>query len=283
MFVISKILEGALDIQDLILKLIVLALMFDLVRRRGWSRAILAALALFFAVLSVVPLGGMATAALEERFSQPASLPDHVDGIVVLGGAVDLAVSARHGQTAMGPGAQRIAAMVALARRYPQARVIYTGGSGDAFAQDLSEAPLVRRMLVDMGIDVSRIQFEDQSRNTRENALFSRILTSPAPGETWILVTSASHMPRATGVFRAVGWPTLAYPVDYHTTKSDFGPFAFSLHWYRQIALLGYSLHEYWGLAYYRLRHWTDSLFPGPAPVALAAGASPNSGDEPSY
>ncbi len=280
MFVFSKILEGILDLQDLILKLVVLAFLLTLIRRRIGARFLMAALLLFFAVITVVPLGGMATATLEDRFPRPASLPDHVDGIVVLGGAVDLSLSATHGQVAVGSGIQRIVEMVTLARRYPQARIIFTGGSGDAFQQDLREAPLVRKMLIDMGIDVSRIQFEDQSRNTRENALDSQLLGSPMPGETWLLVTSAAHMPRAMGVFRAVGWRMLADPVDYRTHDADHRPVAFSLRWSRQIALLGYSLHEYWGLVYYRLRHWTDTLFPAPASLGGATTGKP---DETSY
>jgi uncharacterized SAM-binding protein YcdF (DUF218 family) len=129
-------------------------------------------------------------------------------------------------------------------------------------------------MLIDMGIDVSRIQFEDQSRNTRENALDSQLLGSPMPGETWLLVTSAAHMPRAMGVFRAVGWRMLADPVDYRTHDADHRPVAFSLRWSRQIALLGYSLHEYWGLVYYRLRHWTDTLFPAPKTDETGSGGN---------
>lgn len=266
MFVFSKILESLLDPQDLILKLAALAFVLCLLRRQTLARALMAVLLLFFAILSVTPLGGMATAALEDRFPPPAVMPARVDGVVVLGGAVDLGLSAAHGRVAVGPGVQRIVAMAELARRYPQARIIYTGGSGDAFRQDLSEAPLVRKMLVDMGVDVARIQFEGQSRNTRENALESQLLGMPAPGETWLLVTSAAHMPRAMGVFRAVGWNTVAFPVDYRTLSSDRGPVSPSLGWSRQIALLGYSLHEYCGLAYYRLRRWTDTFFPGPDP-----------------
>lgn len=263
MFMFSKVLETAFDLQDLILKLVVVALILDLLNCRRWSRSILAALSLTFAVLTFVPLGSMATSVLENRHHSPAPMPDHVDGIIVLGGAVNLPVTKAHNQTAIGVGAERITAMIALARRYPEARIVYTGGTGDAFDQNMSEAPLVRRMLMDMGVDVSRILFEDQSRNTRENVLFSQILATPAPQETWILVTSAAHMPRALGSFEAEGWKTIPYPVDYRTTSgTDEKTVEASFHWMRQISLLSYSLHEYWGLAYYRLRHWTRSLFP---------------------
>jgi uncharacterized SAM-binding protein YcdF (DUF218 family) len=60
--------------------------------------------------------------------------------------------------------------------------------------------------------------FEDRARNTYENAVLSKQLVAPAPGERWLLVTSAAHMPRSVGVFRKVGWPVIPYPVDYNTT-----------------------------------------------------------------
>lgn len=267
MFMFSKVLETAFDLQDLILKLVIAALIFDLLNFRGLSRSILATMSLLFALLTFVPLGTMATSVLENRYHSPSPMPEHVDGIIVLGGAVNLLVTKAHNRTAIGAGAERITAMISLAHRYPNARIVYTGGSGDAFDQNVSEAPLVRSMLVDMGVDVSRILFEGQSRNTRENVLYSQILATPSPTETWVLVTSAAHMPRAMGAFEAEGWKTIPYPVDYRTSfKTDQKPFDVSFHWMQQISLLSYSLHEYSGLVYYRLRHWTRTVFPGEMP-----------------
>ena len=67
------------------------------------------------------------------------------------------------------------------------------------------------------GLDARRILVETRSRNTYENAVYSKELAQPQPGQIWLLVTSANHMPRAVGCFRAVGFDVIPYPVDYDT------------------------------------------------------------------
>jgi DUF218 domain len=65
-----------------------------------------------------------------------------------------------------------------------------------------------------------RIIVERKSRNTTENAAFTKQLVMPKPGERWLLVTSAMHMPRAVGVFRKAGFAVDAYPVGYQTAST---------------------------------------------------------------
>ena len=97
--------------------------------------------------------------------------------------------------------------------------LVFTGGSGFVFSGALREADVIRHVLDGLGFDLSRITFERESRNTYENAVFSRPLVNPGTGETWLLITSAAHMPRSVGIFRRAGWPVLAYPVDYRSTS----------------------------------------------------------------
>ncbi|MGE4281427.1 MAG: YdcF family protein, partial [Magnetospirillum sp.] len=142
-----------------------------------------------------------------------------------------------------------------------QAKLIFSGGSGSLTTQELKEAPVARRFMDELGFDTRRVVFEDQSRNTRENAVLSKQLMDPQPGETWVLVTSALHMPRSMGAFRAAGWSVMPYPVDYLTSGQESG-LAFNLG--GALSRLDVGLHEWLGLAYYRWRGWSDSLFPGP-------------------
>jgi uncharacterized SAM-binding protein YcdF (DUF218 family) len=114
-----------------------------------------------------------------------------------------------------------------------------------------------------LGVAHDRITAEEQSRNTVENAVFSRLLADPKPGQRWVLVTSASHMPRAIAAFRAAGFPVEAYPVDWHTRGKDdavelFASFAGGL------AMTDYAVHEWVGLAVYWLTGKTSELFPAP-------------------
>ena len=74
------------------------------------------------------------------------------------------------------------------------------------------EAEAAERFLAAMGVPSGRTTFEARSRNTSENAMLTRDLVSPKPGERWLLVTSAFHMPRAMGAFRHAGFDVIAWP-----------------------------------------------------------------------
>ncbi|WP_249208644.1 YdcF family protein [Magnetospirillum sulfuroxidans] len=199
-------------------------------------------------------------APLEGRYASTA-LPDRLDGVIVLGGALDPVVSVARGQVAANDAIERVTALVWLGRRYPRARLVFSGGSGSLRTQELKEAPIARQFLDQLGFDTARVVFEDQSRNTRENALYTKEMMAPRPGEVWVLVTSARHMPRAMGSFAAVDWPVTAYPVDYLTTGAPAG-WEFDLA--SAFSTIGNGLHEWLGLLYYRWRGWSTALFPGP-------------------
>lgn len=230
-----------------------------------WQRAgrhILTAVVLFIVVLTVVPVGAMMTAVLEERFPPVREFDGTVDGIVVLGGSVNQFVSAVWGQPALGEGAERLTETVALARRYPSARIVFTGGSGSVLDQETKETEVARLFFRQMGLDPGRIAFESDSRNTYENALFTRALVGPVAGERWVLVTSAAHMPRSMGAFRAVGWALTPYPVDYQTV--GFSGLRPGFDMIGGLASFSSALREYMALAVYRALGRTKDLFPAP-------------------
>lgn len=227
-------------------------------RRRGFGLVV--AVTLAFVVVTVLPVGEWVIAPLEARFPQP-KLPENVTGIVVLGGAVDTGITARHGQAALNGAAERITETLALARRYPKARVVIAAGHGELVPNRVTEAEATRSLLVSDGLDPNRILLDDRSRNTFENALFSKEVANPKPGEVWLLVTSAAHMPRAVGCFRRVGWTILPYPVDYRTGRA-VTPDLFDLA--ENLALFEHAMREWVGLVAYRLLGRTDALFPAP-------------------
>jgi uncharacterized SAM-binding protein YcdF (DUF218 family) len=156
--------------------------------------------------------------------SYPANPPlSQVDGIIVLGGGEDARASAYWGQMQFNEGGDRFAAGLSLARQFPDAQLLFTGGSGalrDVAGATVSEASIAGRFFLDQGIDPDRLLLEGRSRNTTENASLSLVLANPSPDETWVLVTSAFHMPRAVRSFEAAGWTGLvAWPVDYRTSR----------------------------------------------------------------
>ena len=150
-----------------------------------------------------------------------------------------------------------------MARRYPDARLVFTGGSANVKQDGLDEARGVRDLWLSLGVPEARMMFEDKSRNTFENATMTRDLVHPKPGEVWLLVTSAGHMPRSMGIFRRIGWPLVAYPVDYRTF-GDARDYKISWNALDALKRLESGLHEWVGLVAYRLSGKTDTLFPAP-------------------
>src|SRR3546814_2986333 len=102
---------------------------------------------------------------------------------------------------------ERMLVFADLARRHPEATLVFSGGSGEVFAQDYKEATVAREISARLGVPEGRVVWEAESRNTYENAVLGRALVRPAAGTTWLLVTSAQHMPRAVGTVRAAVWP----------------------------------------------------------------------------
>src|SRR5262249_31594682 len=100
------------------------------------------------------------------------------------------------------------------------------------------------------------ITLEDHSRNTVENAVYSKAIVQPKPGERWLLVTSAYHIPRAIGVFRKAGFPVEPYPVDWRTrgVEDALHPFATVSDGLRRTDT---AVHEWVGLAVI-LAHWAQ-------------------------
>lgn len=232
----------------------------------AWLIALVAGAAVAIAVL---PLGAWIMAPLENRFPPVAELPARVDGVIILGGAINLRISVDRGIPSLSGLADRMTAFVALARRYPDAKLVFAGGSSSLFDQEHREADYAATFFESLGLATERVLFDRDSRNTREGALNSAALAHPLPGEAWLLVTSASHMPRAVGVFRRIGWPVIPVPVDYTTGTRDLGELNFMF--LRAMGVLSAAGHEWAGLVAYRLFDWTDAFFPGPAAAPVPA------------
>lgn len=217
--------------------------------------------------LGIGPVGNWLALPLEQRFPRPdpASLGD-LAGIIVLGGAIDTTVSGGRGLPALNEAAERMTEAVALARRFPGLRVIFTGGDAGILYPSMSEADAARRLFEDLGLPPGRIELEGASRTTWENAVLVRELVAPgaatAPGR-WLLVTSAFHMPRSVGTFRAAGFDVVAWPVDFRTQGVEdltrfFDKPSEGL---RRVDII---LREWVGLAAYRLTGRSSALWPGP-------------------
>lgn len=271
-FVLSKVLDVFVHPLHLLLLLLVATLVADGCGAVRLRRAGLIAAVLFLAALGVSWIPDAVIQPLENRFPQPSLADLHPTGAIVLGGAVQPGdVPATRGVATLNDMAERMTRAVELARRFPDMRLVFTGFSASLAPDGPSEADVARRFFEEQGVDPARIVYEDRARNTFENAVFSKPLVSPQPGETWLLVTSAFHMPRSVGIFRKVGWDVVPYPVDFRT---PVGPAGYAFDIASGSRDLDLALHEWIGLLAYRLTGKTSSLFPGPEaqPPAITGG-----------
>lgn len=260
---VSKIGWFLIDPSNLLPVLVVAGLL--LARTRFWAAGQKIALtaAGLLLILGLSPLATWLILPLEMRFPVPDLTSRKIDGIIVLGGAVQERQTLAHGVLAMNDAGERIVAMADLARRFPEAKVIFAGGAGSFSHAAKPEAEVVREQLGALGLSANRILIESHSVNTHENAVLAKAVARPKPGETWLLVTSAWHMPRAVGIFRKTGWSVTAYPTDFRTAGWQ--------DWTRGFDSVSNGLRraevatrEWMGLVIYRLTSRTDSLFPAP-------------------
>jgi len=260
-FTLSKVIGFFASPSNLLVVLgIIGALLMGTRLARCGHRMIVAAV-LLLAIAGLSPLGNALVLPLEQRFP-PWLGAGEPTGIVVLGGAISPAPSAERGTPALNESADRLTVVADLARRFPNARIVYSGGSGRLFGSP-DEAQFALPLFLSFGIPASRIELENTSRNTFENATMTKALVRPEPGQRWLLVTSAFHMPRAVGCFRRAGFPIEAYPVDWRTggTADLLGTFdAVS----GGLSRTDTAMREWAGLLIYWLTGRTSALFPAP-------------------
>jgi len=259
-FVLSKTLGVMALPTNLLIGLGLVGALLLATRFASAGRKIVIASIALLAVCAFSPLGNLILYPLESRFRPWDASRGAPDGIVVLGGPIDADLSVAHNTPVIRSAADRIVAAAALARRYPNARIIFSGGSADLIANDAREADYAGQIFEGLGIGKDRLIMERRSRNTYENAVFSKAIASPKDGERWLLVTSAYHMPRAVGLFRKAGFPVEPYPVDWRV--GDI--LSFSNIAVDGLARTDVGLREWMGLLAYRAIGRTSELFPGP-------------------
>ncbi|MCB9995682.1 MAG: YdcF family protein [Rhodospirillales bacterium] len=250
-FGLSKIIGAVLSPLNLTFLLFAGALLLTVFSRKA-ARSFFLLGFLLMILCGVLPLGSNLLVQLENSTHRPEQMPERIDGILILGGSFDTALSETRQAIALNETAERIVDALALARQYPQAVIVYSGGNGRLTGRIGTEAQAMAGLLDTLTIPDDNFIYEDESRNTYENIVFSKDLVLPQEGEHWLLVTSAFHMKRALAVARTAGWDMIPYPVDYRTrgemkwlpTGLNLGGNYYDAH---------VALHEYLGLLAYQL------------------------------
>jgi uncharacterized SAM-binding protein YcdF (DUF218 family) len=259
-FVLSKLLTVLTVPSHLLLAVALAGVVLLATRFRKLGLRLLIASMAVTAVIWLLPVDAALTLPLEMRFPPWTPAQGAPTGMIVLGGVINPQVSRAHGQIALDGSAERLTAALALARQYPKARIVFSGGNANLIG-GFDEGQFALKFFEELGVPRDRLTIEAQSRNTAENAAFCKRLIAPKPGERWLLITTAMHMPRAVGAFREVGFPVVPYPVDYQ------------LDGWRALWRLGSggmgrtdaAVHEWLGLFAYWITGRIPVLFPGEA------------------
>lgn len=262
-FVVGKILGFFAQPSNLLILLGLAGVALLATRRARTGSRLMAASLVLLAVFGLSPAGNALILPLEERFPRWDATHGPPDGAIVLGGAIESGLGRTRAEISLNEAAERMTAAAELARRYPAMRIVFSGGSNALFGADGQESEWAVRALESLGIAPGRITFEGRSRNTLENAIFGKAVAAPKPGERWLLVTSAYHMPRSIGAFRHAGFPVEAHPVDWRTQGHadlvrPFGTLA------KGLQRTDVAVREWVGLFAYWLAGKTSELFPGP-------------------
>lgn len=239
-----------------------------------WGRRFVSIGAILLLVAGLSPLGNALILPLEDRFPRAdLEIPPPPAGFIILGGAEDRLVGTARKAPALNEAAERMVEAAMLAKRFPDAKIAFSGGDAGVLYQTGNEAEGAETLLTALGVTRDRLILEAKSRDTYENAvLLKDELTERGelgPGKRWVLITSAYHMPRAIGAFRHAGFEVEAWPVDYRTrSRADLTrPFDKVSEGLRRVDV---ASREWAGLLAYWLTGRTDTLFPAPRSVNVA-------------
>jgi uncharacterized SAM-binding protein YcdF (DUF218 family) len=264
-FYLAKILWFFLQPSTLIFAALIAGALLVGTAWRRTSRGLVAGSVATLLICGLLPVTDLMMQPLENRFPRPGPKldGDSIAGIIVLGGAEDRSAWDRQELGGLNDAAERYTEAVVLARRFPGTRLVFAGGSGALVADLPPEAQTAKRIFEALGVEPRRIVLESQSRDTYENATFAARLLAPRPGQRWLLVTSAAHMPRAVGCFRKAGFNVVPWPVDYRTPR-QVNLTALNRSIPDGLGGLDGITREYIGLVMYYLAGRTDALLPGP-------------------
>ncbi len=265
-YIISKVVWFFLQPSSLLISCVLLGTLLLWTRRQRLAKTFLSFGGLGLIVAGFTPLGSLMMLPLEDRFPRPVLKNEaELRGIIVLGGFFsDPLMAQKRKVMALNEAAERIIASTALTKRFPKARFILSGGSSQIILSKLPEAKVVKQYLLPaLTIPPDRVELEDRSLNTYENAIYTKALAKPDENGYWLLVTSAYHIPRSIGCFRQAGFKNIvAWPVDYRTMGPwDLRFFNVPSEGLKQVDL---AAKEWVGLFVYWLTGKTNELFPGP-------------------
>ncbi len=250
-FYLSRFTYFILHNQLLIILLILLiSSFFYIIKKKSLSKKIFILAAVYFIFIAIIPTGKILMFFLEKNISETNYTFNHLDGIIVLSGNEDVNKSIHHDQLYTGGSTYRLIESIRLYKKFPDARIVFSGGSSSLFSNQLS-SHVAEKFFELYFNDHKHIIFESNSSNTYENILFTNKIVKPKKNEKWALVTSAFHMRRALGVANQLGLELIPYPVDFRLSE-NLSSQLFNFNLMENISLFQVAIREVLGILLYK-------------------------------
>ena len=233
-FVASKIAQFCIEPLNWVIAFILLSLLFLGLRKLRLCRRFLVLALVDLLLIGWLPTSEIFLRVLEDaipKVNLAQMTQADLGGIIILGGAIEGGqIALDRGEISIGSSAERVTKGFELIHKYPNLPFVFSGFSGRLAPQGISEADAFKQLVFEQGISDQLAHYENQSRNTYENAVFIKPIVQKfgekyANGllKPWLLITSASHMYRSVRIFQKQDIPVIPIPVDYQT--------AFNLKW----------------------------------------------------
>lgn len=229
-FILSKVVQFCIEPLNWLLVFLPLSLLFLSLRKPDLSKHFL-----LLAIADLLLVGWLPTSEIVLRELEDAIPKTSISelskkdfgGIIVLGGAIEGGqIALDRGEVSIYSSAERVTKAFELIRKYPDLPYIFSGYSGRLSPVGPSEAEAFKQLIQEQGLNESNAYYENQSRNTYENILFTKPMIAKLRPEgdaselkPWLLITSASHMYRSAKIFEKQGIAIIPVPVDYRTAK----------------------------------------------------------------
>ena len=246
--VANYLLEPLYILSFFLIVLIILSLFTNFKKLTIFFAKFLLILFLFF---GYTPLSNFLLNKLED-FIKPSKYPvQQLKGIVVLGGSFNSGLQSKErNEVLLNSSAERLTKALEIYNKNPKILILFTGFSGALKPQGWSESDMAKKFFLEQGVRVDNLIFENKSRNTFENIIYSKDIIKNNKG-TWGLITSASHMPRSYFGFKRQGLILEPIIVDFKTGTSPIFWISFNI----GSGLSNWStlLHEVVGISYYKI------------------------------
>jgi uncharacterized SAM-binding protein YcdF (DUF218 family) len=235
-----------------ILFLITLTLIFAILFTEAKKLVIfLSKLFLFlFLFFGYTPLSNFLLNKIED-YIQPSKYPvQQLTGVIIMGGAFNSGLlSKERNEASMNSGAERLTKALEIYKKNPKILILFSGFSSELYPEGWSESQIAKKFFFDQALKNDNLIFEEKSKNTYENIIFSKDFIDKNKG-VWGLITTASHMPRSFFSFKKQGVILEPIPVDYHTGTSKLFWINFNIH--KGLSNWHAIFHEIIGLIYYK-------------------------------